>query len=280
MANSKTLFDRIISDLKLEESIEEINALAFAVLSYVGISRTDVLSAKAVDVAYDKIGPIISRLNRHEPLQYIFNEAWFCGHRFFVDSSVLIPRPETELLVEEASKFLSYKKSPHVLDIGTGSGCIAISIALQFPQANIVGIDISEEALAVARKNSIDLKANVQFLRHDILNNKLPGQKFDLILSNPPYISWQEKSSLAKNVIEHEPHLALFADEHDPLIFYRAIANLSNLNVSPEGSVMVEINERFGKDVCDIFQLAGLKNIEAIKDFSGKNRIVVGQKGL
>ena len=275
MISSKILFDTIIRDLKLEESNDEINALTFAVLSYFGISRTDVLSAKAVDVTYDTIRPIISRLNHHEPLQYIFNEAWFCGHRFYVDPSVLIPRPETELLVESAMNLMGGRKSFDLLDIGTGSGCIAISIAMKFPDANVVGIDISEDALVVARRNALALKTNVYFRQHDILNDYLSEQKFDLIVSNPPYISWEEKTSLAKHVLEHEPHLALFADEKDPLIFYRTVAQTAISGLKQSGSLVVEINEQFSNNVVDIFLSVGLTNLNVKRDFSGKERVVI-----
>jgi release factor glutamine methyltransferase len=279
MTNSKIIFDHIISDLKLEESIDERNALAFAVLSYFGISRTDVISGKLVDADYTKIWPIISRLNKHEPLQYIFKAAWFCGYRFYVDSSVLIPRPETELLVEEAAKFIFKKKSAQVLDIGTGSGCIAISLLLRFPDAKVVGIDISKEALEVAKRNGNELNAQVQFKHCDILNDTLEEENFDLIVSNPPYISSEEKSSLEKNVLDYEPHQALFASDSDPLIFYRAIAKVSK-QLSPGGYLMAEINERFGKEVQQIFDSAGLKNIQIKKDVWGKERVVTANRLL
>ena len=283
------MFDNIITDLKLEESAGEINALAFVVLGYFGISRTDVISNKPNELDYAKIVPIVSRLNDHEPIQYIFNEAWFCGRKFFVNHSVLIPRPETELVVEEAKKLSppapqggaglsplsGIGGSGRILDIGTGSGCIAISLSLEFPEADVLGIDISTDALMVAERNAKELNANVHFIQLDILNQS-PKGKFDLIVSNPPYISAQEKSSIHRNVLNHEPHLALFAPTDDPLIFYRAITIAAQQLLNPGGALIVEINERFPKDVCELFNESGLCEIRITKDFSGKPRIVCG----
>ena len=293
MINSKTLFDNFIKDLKLNESSDEMNALAFVVLNYFGISRTDVMADKPVDFNYQKLIPIITRLNQHEPVQYILNEAWFGGRKFYVDSSVLIPRPETELVVEESIKLLNRLtnwQSPLrpvpslagglggcILDIGTGSGCIAISLSLKFPEASVWGIDISHEALRVAERNSRELKANVHFSQLDIRNEFPTGQKFDLIVSNPPYISNEEKTNLSKNVLNYEPHLALFTPETDPLIFYRAIANQSKSVLKKSGSVVVEINERFGREVCALFEGEGYSQTQIIRDLAGKDRVVTSR---
>ena len=219
MTNSKTLFDSVISDLKLIESQDEMNAIAFAVLGYFGISRTDVIAKRLVEMDSTTLHPIICRLNQHEPLQYIFNEAWFCGYRFYVDPGVLIPRPETELLVEESKRLIErhvFGRPPRILDIGTGSGCIAISLSLIFPEATVWGIDVSERALAVAKRNADALKAKVEFSRLDILNESLITDRFDLIVSNPPYISMKEKAGLSNNVLDYEPHLAPFAKQTEP----------------------------------------------------------------
>jgi release factor glutamine methyltransferase len=278
LTNSKTIFHNIIGDLKLTESKDEINAIAFAVLNYFGISRTDVVANRPVDLEYTTLRPIISRLNQHEPLQYILNEAWFCGYRFYVDPAVLIPRPETELLVEESKRLLEqnvFTQPPRILDIGTGSGCIAISLSLIFPDATVWGIDVSEHALAVAKRNAQALKAKVKFSRLDILNESLKGEKFDLIVSNPPYISIEEKAGLSNNVLDYEPHLALFASETDDLIFYRTIAKAAKELLKPSGSLAVEINERLGEEVKSIFYDSELSNIQLKMDYAGKARIVL-----
>ena len=277
MIDSKTLFDKLVKDLTLPETQDEINALAFATLTYFGISRTDVLARKPVDVDYRQLLPTITRLNKHEPLQYIFNEAWFYGRKFFVDSSVLIPRPETEILIEVAQR-TALNPPTHILDIGTGSGCIAISLALIFPKANVLGIDVSDDALRIAERNARALGANVNFRKIDILKGLSGEERFDLIVSNPPYISIEEKSDMRLNVLQYEPHLALFTPEKDSLIFYKSIAQLAQQALNPKGKVVVEINERFGKEVSSLFQGAGLTHCEIIKDLSGKDRIVVAQK--
>ena len=284
MTHAKILFDRFIADLKLEESPDEITALAFAVLNYFGVSNTDVISNKIVPLGFGTLSPIISRLNAHEPLQYILNEAWFYGRKFFVDPSVLIPRPETELLVEESIKYLeSFRncqprlrgQGGRILDIGTGSGCIAISLALKFPNAHVTGIDISDKALTVAKRNATELKANVQFEQIDILKESNVMGKFNLIVSNPPYISTLEKPSMAKNVVDYEPHLALFAPEKDPLIFYRAIAKASKALLTPNGVVLVEINEKLGDEVKAIFNAEGNPTSKLMQDLTGKVRFVL-----
>jgi len=160
------------------------------------------------------------------------------------------------------------------LDIGTGSGCIAISLSLEFPEAHVLGIDISQEALNVAIKNTTELKAKVQFKLLDILNEFEFDQKFDLIVSNPPYISWEEKSTLSKNVLDFEPHAALFIPGGDALLFYRTIAKAASKSLMPGGAIVVEINEQFGLEVSTIFREAGLKDIQILKDFRKKDRIV------
>jgi release factor glutamine methyltransferase len=277
MTNSKILYDNLIGDLKLNESEEEIKAIAFAALESFGISKTDVLSQKKVDFNYDKLLPIIARLNSLEPLQYILNEAWFCGRKFFVTPSVLIPRPETELLVEEAAKFILTKKEVSILDIGTGSGCIAISLALLFPNAKVWALDVSQTALAVAKRNAENLGTEIHFIQQNILEGFPQKQKFDLIVSNPPYIASVEKGSLPKNVVDFEPHLALFAHESDPLIFYRAIAEKSISMLNPSGRIVLEINESYSRDVLSIFNSPYFENLSIIKDFNRKDRIVLAQ---
>ena len=279
MTSSKLLFDRFVAAINLEESEDEITALAFTVFEYFGVSRTEIISGKSVGVDFNKIIPLIKRLNQHEPIQYILNEAWFYQRKFFVDPSVLIPRPETELIIEQAKKFCAGKKSIRVLDIGTGSGCIAITLALEFPTADVLAIDVSEQALTVAKRNASELNATIEFHHLDILKGFPSEQKFDLIVSNPPYISLEEKSNMAKNVLDYEPHLALFVSEGDPLIFYKAIAGISRHALSPHGTTIVEINERFAGEVRNIFAQAGCKTTYVINDLSGRNRIVIAQAG-
>jgi release factor glutamine methyltransferase len=278
MTNSKILYHNLIQDLNLDESEDEISAIAFEVLDHFGISKTDILTQKITTFNYEQLTSVVQRLNKHEPVQYVLGKAWFCGHKFSVNPSVLIPRPETEMLVEEALKFKPSNKDCFILDIGTGSGCIAISLALMFPDAQVKAIDISEDALRTAKQNARNLNANVDFINHNILTNDFPDQEFDLIVSNPPYIGESEMNTISRNVIDYEPHLALFIKEPDPLIFYRAISIVAARSLKPGGQVLAEINERFGPEIKSIFQSSGLTDCTIIKDLSGKNRIVNAQK--
>ena len=278
MANAKVIYNTLVSKLNLPESAEEISALAFAVLQHFDISRTDVLSNRDVEIERGKLEDVIHRLNNHEPLQYIFNEAWFYGRKFFVDNRVLIPRPETELLIDITKKHFSKTDAFSVLDIGTGSGCIAVTLALEFPKAKITATDVSPKALEVAKQNSKALNATLNFVANDILSGFETNSKFDLIVSNPPYIAHSEKRTMLPNVLQYEPHLALFASEADPLIFYRAIAKLAVKILNDGGWLMVEINERLGNAVQDVFLTAGLSSIQIQQDIFAKDRVVIARR--
>lgn len=274
MTNAKVIYNTLVSKLNLPESDEEISALAFAALQHQGISRTDVVGNREVEINQNKLDDVIHRLNQHEPLQYIFNEAWFYSRKFFVDNRVLIPRPETELLIDIAKKYFSKTDSFSALDIGTGSGCIAITLALEFPNAKITATDVSAKALKVARQNSQTLNASVNFIENDILKGLESVSKFDLMVSNPPYIARSEKQTMLPNVLLHEPHLALFASETDPFIFYRAISETARGILSEGGLLAVEINEKYGTEVAEIFKTAGLEKINVHTDLFGKDRVV------
>jgi len=226
----------------------------------------------------DLLNKILERLFTHEPVQYVLQEADFCGLKFKVNSSVLIPRPETEELVEwVASEFRTTDLGFRILDIGSGSGCIPVSLAKRNSNIIIEGLDISEDALKVAEENSHIHQANVKFKKLDILNENLPDDYYDVIVSNPPYISLSEKNSLAENVLKYEPHLALFATEDD-LIFYKRIAEQAAKALKPNGKLFLEINAAKGEEVKRILAQNNFKNIELRKDMSGKDRMVKGER--
>ena len=237
------------------------------------------------------------RLQAGEPIQYVIGRTDFCGHSFKVNRNVLIPRPETELLVREAIKIagriqrmrIPYGKSAEpvrVLDLCTGSGNIAWSVALGVPGARVVGVDISEAALDVARSQnfSADLKATgalaPTFVAADVLDTEQEFNygSFDLILSNPPYIMEKERALLRKNVVDYEPALALFVPDDDPLLFYRAVARWSERFLSPEGKGLTEINEVLPKETVAVFRDSGFGEIDVVKDFFDKNRFVFYMK--
>jgi release factor glutamine methyltransferase len=250
--------------------------MLYLILESMGITRSDVIAQKAVSLTLGEtsaLNTIIDRINKNEPVQYILGKAHFFGQEFEVNPAVLIPRPETEFLVEEVLK--SNSNTPgKILDIGTGSGCIAITLAKNLPQKTVIAFDISDDALQVASKNAKQLGANVTFHHVDILTSEIDFQELEFIVSNPPYVAASEKHAMNRNVLDHEPHLALFVPENDPLIFYNAIAQKGLSALKSGGRIVVEINERFGKEVCDIFIQAGFTNATVIKDLQNKDRIV------
>jgi release factor glutamine methyltransferase len=276
MTNSKELFQDLVSKVTLPEDRGEIQSLIYLLLEKkLHLTKTDILSGKSIMNAIpNELYNAIERLNQHEPIQYILGTAQFYGRWFQVNTSVLIPRPETELLVHEVIKRAKPSQNNlQILDIGTGSGCIAITLALEIPESKVTAMDISEGALACAGQNSEHLHASIRFQKSDILKYEIET-KFDLIVSNPPYIAVDEKVSMNRNVVEHEPHLALFAPEQDPLAFYKAIALKSKSALLPGGSVWVEINQRYGNEVKNIFDVLGFKHTQIIKDLDSKDRIV------
>lgn len=217
-------------------------------------------------------------LQQHKPLQYVIELADFYHHSFRVTPDTLIPRPETEEMVDLIVK--NYKHhQPVILDIGTGSGCIAISLSLALPNAKVWAIDISEKALEVARFNNHTLNAHVNFIHADMKDKNWIEQigKVDCLVSNPPYIPFSEKISLSQQVALHEPEMALFSPDSDPIIFYRHISELGKIMLNFGGMIYVEIHEKYGTPVCELFRSMGYIHTSIIKDINGKERIVQAQ---
>jgi release factor glutamine methyltransferase len=275
--NAKALFDRLVQEITLPESKDEIQSIAFLLLAKLyGVSRTQVLANQPITEFDDpSIQSLIARVNQHEPIQYIVKEAWFYGRAFSVTPSVLIPRPETELLVELVVAEYNHASACSILDIGTGSGCIAVTLAKELPQAEVFAVDISNDALAIAGLNATALQATVFFDRLDVLHEPLPHRQLTAIVSNPPYVMKSESAFMHPNVLEHEPHVALFVPDNDALIFYTAIAKHAQAALLPDGKIFVEINEQLAADVCSVFSAHGFKNASIIKDLFGKDRVVV-----
>lgn len=225
-----------------------------------------------------KIENDLQQLLIHKPVQYVLNEAWFYKMKFFVDENVLIPRPETEELIEWIiNDFKKEKgsKPTNILDIGTGSGCIPIALKKELPCLNITTIDVSKKALSVAKKNAENLKAKIDFLIIDFLNENdwKPLQIYDTIVSNPPYIPIAEKEILSKNVTGFEPGIALFVENNDPFIFYKKIAEFSEKHLKETGKIYVEVHEEYAKDVKAIFESSGYET-EIKKDIYRKERML------
>ena len=219
---------------------------------------------------------ILEQLKREIPIQYLLGTTHFYGLEFEVNENVLIPRPETEELVDwiiESQKLEVRNKKLKILDIGTGSGCIAISLAKNLPNAEVFALDVSEKALATAQKNAELNQVQVQFICQSILETEDLGQQFDVIVSNPPYVRHLEKQEIKKNVLDNEPHLALFVADDDALIFYRKIAQLAVKNLSQTGQLYFEINQYLGQEMLSLLQEMDFKNSELRQDIYGNDRM-------
>ena len=266
------------------EEIKEFIFLSFN--SILKFSRTDLSVIGAETMSESellKFNNIVKDLKKHKPIQYILGSARFYGLNLLVNENVLIPRPETEELVDLIIKGLEAgrpKLEVNIIDIGTGSGCIAIALKKNIPNANVYAIDISEKALEVATQNAEHSHVEITFLKADILlsvNHQIikSPNLFDIIVSNPPYITISEKNKMEKNVLHYEPHDALFVEDNDPLKFYRAIADFSLNSLSKNGKLFFEINEKYGQELMSMLTDKNFKNIALKKDISGKNRILV-----
>lgn len=273
---------QFIAELTELYSAEEASMQFFLTVSHhKGWKKAEYLLQKFSTVSEDDAAcfeSVLSSLKRSEPIQYILGETEFYGLNFCVNPSVLIPRPETEELVQWIIQSIP-SPSASILDIGTGSGCIPIALQINRPKTAVFALDISPDALVVARKNASLNNAEVTFLQADVLAltpQDLP-QKFDVLVSNPPYIPQEEKELMLPNVLLHEPHLALFVDNRDALIFYERIADLASQVLLPNGQLFFEINERFGTETCAILADRGFSNIELRKDLNGKDRMVRAQ---
>src|SRR6476660_7140142 len=261
---------------------------------FTSFSKGDRLMNKEADLTQQQEVAIhkgVERLLKHEPIQYIMNKCWFYGMELFVDPSVLIPRPETEELVAwiindvRSAGYNVFSRGTadadetdllKILDVGTGSGCIALALKKAMPQAEVWGCDLSEEALNVARRNGSALDIRVDFQGLNFLDQLQQKQlpTVNILVSNPPYIPIRDKDLMNKNVVEHEPHTALFVPDEDPLIFYRALAKFASHRLDENGSIYMEIHEDLGNDVVRLFSDEGYNKIELRKDMQQKNRMV------
>jgi release factor glutamine methyltransferase len=268
----------------------EATTIADWVMEHVtGLRKIDRIMHKKSPLSPDRLTLLqeyTQELLTHKPVQYVLHEAWFCGMPFYVDENVLIPRPETEELVEWVVAETGNRQSAignqrsevgniSILDIGTGSGCIPISLKKKLPQAEMYACDVSKGALAVAQKNAATQQTPVHFLSVDFLDDTtwptLPA--VDIIVSNPPYIPHHNENSMLQNVLAYEPHLALFVPNEDPLLFYHAIARFAQQKLLPGGRIFVEIHEDLGEQTKTLFESKGFA-AEVKKDFQGKDRMV------
>jgi release factor glutamine methyltransferase len=262
---------------------ESIADIVFEELLLMKRHHIHILNKDLGEAEISQFNMILSRLLTHEPVQYVLGVADFYGLRFRVNRSVLIPRRETEELVDLVVKEvrISGVKALSVLDIGTGSGCIPVSLKKNLPFATVSAMDVSQDALDIAKENAFLNKTDVTFIHDSILKplSFTPETVFDIIISNPPYIALSEKSSMHKNVLEYEPHLALFVENDNPLLFYKAIAGFAKKQLTSNGKVYVEINEAYGPEVLHLFTQSGFKDVLLIKDMQDKDRIVSASAG-
>ncbi len=273
-------FDELRTEIRsaagINHSPEESIAIAKVYLEdKFGIKRTNSNGEVPIN-RIDEITKDLNLLSQGVPVQYVTGVQWFGGQIYKVNPNVLIPRPETEELVCLIADQIKLMDRPlSLLDIGTGSGCIPISLKLKFPDISAFATDISGGALKVARFNAQNLNADVTFVEDDILNPKyIPLQKLDLFISNPPYIPYSESGKLDNHVVSHEPHTALFVPDLDPLIFYTAVINYSLKHLISGGYLYFEIHQDFGIEVVNLPQMSNFTNVQLIKDVSGNERFV------
>lgn len=282
------------NSLKNSQDEQEIESFFFILTEYLhNLKRVDLAlnpNFELSDTEVEKWNSILADLQQEKPIQYITGEAWFFGLRFEVNENTLIPRPETEELVDWIlSSSITQHPSPlTILDIGTGTGCIPISLKANLPQANVSTIDVSEKALEVAKRNATSNKVEINFIQANILEVEDLSQlllpithypsPYNIIVSNPPYVRNLEKQEIKKNVLDYEPHLALFVEDTDALLFYRKIAQLALRNLSPNGLLFFEINQYLGKETVELLQNLGFKNIELKKDMYGNDRMIKCKK--
>lgn len=277
----ESLFVFIRRQLESNYPMAEIKSIAAMISNdLLGISTVDLHAGKYTDLSADKaqkLKDIISRLLKHEPIQYIIGSTNFCGLRLNTSPGVLIPRPETEELVQLIVEETVAK--PAILDIGTGSGCIAIALNKMIPNSDVTAWDISEEALSIARSNNEVQKTNVQFEQRDILQvDDTISNRFDIIVSNPPYVTESDKCEMQREVLDYEPSMALFVSDNDPLLYYRHIAEFSIHALKERGRLYFEINQRFGKEMKGLLSDLQFHHIRLFQDQFGKDRIITAQR--
>ncbi|WP_266203733.1 peptide chain release factor N(5)-glutamine methyltransferase [Pontibacter kalidii] len=284
MATIEQLGKHIRESIKAAYPEPEAGSIAQLVLEHVlQKNRVQLTLAQQEQVHAEQerqVKEMTQRLQRQEPVQYVLGVAYFYGLELLVDERVLIPRPETEELVDLVLREYKNQQGLQVLDICAGSGCIPLALAANLPSANVYGLEVSGGALEVARANAAKYNLPVQWLQADIFE-PVPGIKLaslDIITSNPPYVLEEEKQQMRENVLEYEPHLALFVPDQDPLKYYRRITEVAQQLLKKSGRLYFEINERYGQEVKELLLTAGFAQAQVVQDLFGKDRIVWGEK--
>jgi release factor glutamine methyltransferase len=255
----------------------EAKAISHAYLNMkCGVNTLDILMEKTIEEPADFTADL-ARLAAGVPLQYVTGKSYFYDRLFSLNYATLIPRPETEELVSQVLNIIG-SDSRDVLDIGTGSGCIAISLALEAPQSQVSAWDVAAEAITKAQENANQLGAQVTFKQQDVFAWETDTKTWDIIVSNPPYVLDTEKAEMEAHVLDHEPHLALFVPDEDPLKFYRVIGDMAQARLKPGGYLCFEINRAFGTQNVAMAEAQGFENIQLLKDFHGNDRMLIAQR--
>lgn len=259
------------------------------IVSFFNLLSADILKMQRIDIAQnlyavisgkkqEKFQNAVNKLKNYIPIQYIIGNTEFYNLTLKVNAATLIPRPETEELVAWIINDQNNKQNISILDVGTGSGCIAIALAKNLPEAKVFALDVSEKALRIARQNAVDNGVTIEFIEADIFDVDLGNLQFDVIVSNPPYVRELEKETMSPNVLNHEPHLALFVKDDDPLLFYRSIVEVANNTLKSKGFLYFEINEFLGNLTRQLVQKLNYSNIELKKDLFMKDRMIKANK--
>ncbi|MEY2762091.1 MAG: Peptide chain release factor N(5)-glutamine methyltransferase [Bacteroidota bacterium] len=276
LISSPILIQQITEAISTHYDATEARAIAFRCLDLGwNLSSMDVMLKKEVELPADWSG-LLARLAAGEPLQYVMEKTYFRDHLFAVNSETLIPRPETEELVDLVLRHVPENAS--VLDVGTGSGCIPISLKLERPSLQVEAWDISKGALEMARQNAETLQAEVSFLQQDIFAWPNSKGSWDVIVSNPPYVTEKEKKQMANHVLDFEPHLALFVPNDDALKYYEALADFAQARLKAGGYLCLEINQHFGTQMTELLFSKGFQEVKLLTDFKGNDRMIIAQK--
>ena len=278
---------QFLNDLADLYDSNEVKYIFFLLLEHrMGWTKTDYLLHKKNTLNEEDstwLANALQLLKVAKPVQYITGHTWFMGMKLAVNDAVLIPRPETEelvnLIINNYRQHFGHQL--RILDIGTGSGCIAIALKKAFPSSSTYALDISKDALQVARQNAENQSANIEFINADILEWDTyfqPEQRFDIVVSNPPYITIDEQADMHRNVLAHEPHMALFVEGSAPLLFYTHIATFAMEHLQPQGSLYFEINRNYGQQVCELLRKKGFDQVQLHQDMHGADRMVQAKK--
>lgn len=275
----KKIFHQQLKEIYIEN---EIDSLFFIALEYVtSISKIEYILQKEEEISEEKLIKlkfILEKLTKNKPVQYITKKAYFYGLNFYVNEKVLIPRQETNELVDWVIMSVTHSKPIKILDIGTGSGCIAITLKKNLPLSEVFAIDISNEAIQVAQKNANDNEVEINFLQKNILEINDLKSNFDIIISNPPYVRELEKLEMAPNVLDNEPHLALFVPDNNPLLFYEKITEIALKNLTEDGMLFFEINQYLSEETKKMIENKGFKNVTLRKDLQENYRMILAKK--